>query len=393
MAFPRAILLSALLAAATVKAAPLKRATTCKVDSGHYGSITINGAALSLGNDGKFVVGGQPQQFRAGVCQTHNEDPKGYTVDTIGYIVNAYDESQCLTASVLDQTGATFSFQDCKLDANHADATQSFAWTQDYVANFAKLYFNGESNSYINDTSHSAYNLRGEGGANTDLIVGYSPNKPQTIPETHFNLNYIPSSVALPPPIKCSSQKVGQILFNNQTAASNTYSGPINAKWEAQAGTTDKFVFEQCDYSSAGFTSNADVTYGRLRPGTDLSNGEYNCYQYTGDDGATGSDNTPSASPWINGLQVQECWNSADNAPGEQLVRLNNNDNSFAFVPFPADQPQPGNEYWYTQGDYVDEYGVTQYVWDSAGIGQVYLDSSNANLTKYPPGKVTFQAS
>ncbi|SPC61362.1 uncharacterized protein UHOD_06738 [Ustilago sp. UG-2017b] len=112
----------------------------------------------------------------------------------------------------------------------------------------------------------------------------------------------------------------------------------------------------------------------------------YDCQQPRS---SSGPNNEPVDNSWINGFQVQTCSYTAD--PGLDLVKINRNDNTFNYVPF-GNGSQPDNMYWYAQAAYDTDYGVKQYQFDPKGVGQVYLSPNNANLTKFPPAKVTFKA-
>lgn len=400
MAFPRAALLSALLASASiVTAAPFP--SSCDVDLHRWGAVTILDTPLSLGDSGKIVVGGNPLYFATAVCSEKDSGSRGLEENVKGYLVNANDPSQCLTASNLDQKGATFSLQDCRFNgAGDVWSSQSFAWTFDNngASNSADGYFNGENFNFVNASSPPIYTLRTElqhpnvDGYLGELIADYTPNI-SSLPSGQLKIpmtNVPVTAPSRPPTLNCTQFTSGQVIFNNETSSSNQYNGPLNSKWEAQNDTSDQFVFEQCDYSPIGLKAQDDYVYGRMRPGTDLGNGAFTCYYLTDDIGASNSGHVPDTGAWINGFQVDACSYSAKTSL--DIVKYNKTDNTFNYVPF-GNASVPGVMKWYTQADYDREYDVKQYVWDAAGVGQVYLSPDNKNLTKYPPATVTFKAS
>lgn len=394
MTFPRVLLLSALLgSAALVEAAPT---SSCDVDLHQWGAITFNGTPLARDENGTVVIGGNPINFANAVCSQQRFGK--YEEQSKGYLVDANDPSQCLTASNLDQTGTTFYFQDCRFNgAGDVWASQSFAWDFDNngAEQTAKGWFNGENFYYVNSTSYGIYSLRAEkskpdiDGRLGKLLVDYTPDL--TAPSTPLAIPMTNVPVTAPvqsPTLNCASYQTGVMSFNNQTSASNQYNGPLNAQWEADAGTSDKFIFERCDYSPVGLSNSGDTVYGRIRPGTDLTSGGFNCYSMTGpiNNGA----NNPVSPADINGFQTQTCSYAIENYPND-IFKFNPQSNEIVYVPF-GNHSQPGVMAAYAQAAYDEEYGVTQYVWDPKGVGFVYLDKDNANLTKYPPGKITFKA-
>lgn len=358
--------------------------------------MTLDGKPLSINDSGKIVVGGNPLNFGVATCSTTYSGYKGLNEYSKGYFVNFEDPSQCVTVSHLDQSGATFGFQDCRFNgAGDVWSSQSFAWNfeNNGGTSVKQVYFNGEN--FNNNTS--IYTLKAQNtkptidGQYGELIADYTPDL-TSVPDNQLQLPaYGAPASALPPrpaSLSCSSPIEGQINFNNQTSGSNGYNGPLNDKWEPQSGTSTKFLFEQCDYPASGLKAEGDYVYGRIRPGTDVTDGGFNCYFLTDDIGAD-ENNEPTDGAWINGFQLQTC--SYTVKTGLDLVKYNKNDNTFNYVPF-GNGSQPGNMYWYNQAAYDSEYGVTQYQWDPQGVGQVYISPSNANLTKFPPAKVTFQA-
>ncbi|TKY89011.1 hypothetical protein EX895_002252 [Sporisorium graminicola] len=393
MAFPRALLLSALLgSAALTTAAPV--ASTCQPELRQWGQLTFNDTALSLGDDGDFVIGGaNPINFAVAICSYDNYGK--YEVQGQGYLVNATDATQCLTASALDEENASFSFQPCTYNGGDISATQAFAYYSDYDGgNTLPGYFNGENSKAVNSTQPPLYTLKSQynrltfDGTLGKLLVDYTPNL-TTVPATSLALplGNLPVTAPAPtddPALNCASHLIGQLNFNNQTSSSNQYNGPLNARWEADASTSDKFVFEQCDYSPAGIKAEGDVVYGRLRPSTELLHSKFQCYALEG----------AGLGPWIMGLQLQTCGYATADAQEAatsnlDVIQYNTSDNSIHWVTF-LNGTQVSEYSAYTQLDYDSEYGVTQHVWDELGIGYIQLSPDNANLTKYPPGKVSF---
>lgn len=398
MAFPKALLLSTLLAsAALIKAAPFP--STCDLDLHRWGEVTLAGMPLSLGEDGKIVVGGNPIYFASAVCSSQHLGYKGLTEQSKGYLVNANEPSQCFTVSNLDQSDTTFSLEDCRFNgAGDVWSSQSFAWIFENTgaSTGADAYFNGENYNVVNASSPPIYTLRTQNtkpsfdGKLGELIADYTPSL-TSLPSGQLKIpmtNVPVTAPATPPTLNCSESTIGQVIFNNETSSSNQYNGPLNSKWEAQSDTSDQFVFEQCDYSPIGLKAADDYVYGRMRPGSNLANGAFECYYITEDFGGDES-NKPDNNPWINGFEIQQCSYSAKKSL--DIVRYNKSDDTFDYVPF-GNASTPGKMYWYAQSDYDREYDVTQYVWDGQGVGQVYLSPDNANLTKYPPAKVTFKA-
>ncbi|SPO31159.1 uncharacterized protein UTRI_05193_B [Ustilago trichophora] len=399
MTFPRALLLSTLLAsAALVRAAPFP--STCDLDLRSWGEITIAGTPLSVGKDGKIVVGGSPVHFAPAVCSSQRLGPKWLTEQSKGYLVNANEPSQCLTVSNLDQSGATFSLEDCRFNgAGDVWSSQSFAWIfeNDGTSNDADAYFNGENYNVVNASSPPIYTLRTQNtksnfdGKLGELIADYTPNL-TSLPSGQLKIPMTKLPVdapATPPTLNCSEFTIGQVIFNNETSSSNQYNGPLDSHWNAQSNTSDQFVFEQCDYSPIGLKAADDYVYGRMRPGSNLANGAFECYYISGSFGGDES-NKPGNNPIINGFEIHRCSYSAQKSL--DIVRYSKSDNTFDYVPF-GNASTPGKMYWYAQSDYVREYDVSQYIWNHGkGVGQVYLSPDNANLTKYPPAKVTFKA-
>ncbi|CDR88944.1 uncharacterized protein SPSC_05776 [Sporisorium scitamineum] len=395
MTFPRALLLSALLGSAAL-AAPIS--STCQPALKQWGQITYDGVALSLGEDGDFMVGGpNPINFAVATCETQYIGK--YTQQSKGYLVDATDATRCLTASNLDQANATFSFQDCRYNgAGDIWSSQSFAyyWDNDGANNDANGYFNGENYNAVNSSQPPIYSFKTQydklsfDGTRGKLLVDYTPNLTSlpaasiSIPEG--NLPVTAPAQGDAPALNCESYQVGQLNFNNQTSSSNQYDGPLNSKWEADASTSDEFIFEQCDYSPSGIKAEGDIVYGRLRPSTELQDSTFSCYAFQG----TG------LGDWIMGLQLQTCAYSTADAQdtakeGIDVIKLNKSDNTVEWVTF-TNGTQTGVYSAYTQLDYDREYGVTQHVWDDLGTGHIKLSPDNQNLTKYPPGKVTFLA-
>ncbi len=148
----------------------------------------------------------------------------------------------------------------------------------------------------------------------------------------------------------------------------------MNSKFEADSSTTDTFVFQQCDYSSIGIKAEGDVVYGRIRPGSDLGNGEYSCYFLTDKPSTTG-DNKPETGEWIQGLKVDTCSYAVE--AGLDLSSTTRLANEIVYVPF-GNVSHPGQMYWYDQTAYDNDYGVKQYVWDPKGVGMAYVSPSNA---------------
>ncbi|SJX64756.1 uncharacterized protein SRS1_15572 [Sporisorium reilianum f. sp. reilianum] len=393
MAFPRALLLSALLGSAAVTlAAPVF--TPCEVNTKQWGSITYEGIPLSLGEDGSVEVGGVPINFAVATCQTTQTDR--YDSQSKGYLVNANDPSKCLTASSLDQSDATFSLQECQFNgaqmAGDVYPEQSFAWDFDSNGKLANAYLNGANSNAVNSTQPPLYTIKAQNdrysfdGSRGKLLVDYTPSLTSLPTPIQIPQNQLPVTATQPPPaLECSSHTSGQIIFNNQTSSANQYKGPINGKWEAQADETTKFVFEECDYSAAGPKNDNNAVYGRIRPATDLQDSKFQCYELT----STNYD-------WVNGVELDGCgystFNFADD-PDQPLVvpRWNKISDAIEWVIF-QNGTQLDHAYAYTQLDFDTEFGVTQYVWDAHGIGFAFVDADNQNLTKYPPGLVTFNA-
>jgi len=399
MAFQKAPLLAALLAsAALVKGAPFR--SSCDLDLHHWGTITYNGHPLSVSSSGKIVVGGKPQQFASAVCSEKDTGDRNLIEQSKGYLVDAYNPSQCVTASNLDQKGATFSFEPCMFNGQGiVSASQSFAWIFDNDGfNTAPTYFNGENGNVVNSTNPGIYSFRTQrvqpsfDGAFGNLLVDYTPNL-TSLPDNHLeipltNVPVTPQPQPYNPSLSCSTRIRGQVIFNNQTSTTNGYDGPVNSKWIAQSDTTDKFIFEECDYSSVGLKPSGDSVYGRIRPATDVADGSFNCYTLFGDLSYDDTTHEPLSNSWISGLQEGTCSYTVDGGKG--AVKYNKSDKSFDFLPF-GNGTQPGGMYWYSQLDYDREYGVNQYVYSPPSVGQVYLSKDNANLTKYPPAKVTLK--
>ncbi|GAC98248.1 hypothetical protein PHSY_005837 [Pseudozyma hubeiensis SY62] len=389
MAFARALLLSALLgSAALTTAAPISPA--CQPEPKDWGQITFNGIALSKGDDGDFVIGGpNPINFAVATCSQKYYGK--YEVQGAAYLVDATDSSQCLTASGLDQQDASFSFQDCRYNgAGDIWASQSFAYYTDYDGgNTLPAYFNGENQRAVNATQPPIYNLKSQyselsfEGSLGKLMVDYTPNL-SSVPSASLALPDRNLPVTAPaqtddPALKCGTYQVGQLNFNNQTSSSNQYDGPLNAKWEADPSTKDKFIFEQCDYSPSGIKAQGDVVYGRLRPGTELQDSKFQCYTFIG----------KGDGDWIMGLQEQTCaytTASASEAAKENIdvIKLDKSDNTVSWVTF-KNGTQVSEYLAYTQVNYDEEYGVTQHVWDPLGIGYIQLSDP-----KFPPGTVSF---
>lgn len=401
MTFAKASLLSALVASsAVVKAAPTP-SSSCKLNLHNWAQITFQGTSLSTDDSGKVVIGGNPLYFSLAECSRVDTGSRGLEEYLKGYLVNANEPSQCLTASALDQSDATFSLEECSFNkAGNVSATQSFAWFFDNsgASNAGKGWFNGEYEKVTNATNPGLYTLKAQilhpnvDGMRGELLVDYTPNI-TSLPDgqLQMEIKYTPvDAPARPPSLNCSAFTVGQLNFNNETSSSNQYNGPLNAKWEAQNDTSDQFIFEQCDYSPLGLKATDDLVYGRIRPGTDLGNGAFQCYQLNGLYGSVNSNGTSEATAaWINGIDIHGCSYSAEN--NLDIIKYNKTDNTIGFLPF-ANGTQPGVVGFWTQLDYDREFGVTQYVWDPLGVGVAYVAHDNKNLTKYPPGKVTFQA-
>ncbi|EST08904.1 hypothetical protein PSEUBRA_001626 [Kalmanozyma brasiliensis GHG001] len=398
MAFPRALLLFALLgSAAFVRAAPT--GSSCEVHLHQWGAINFNGSPLARGSDGDVVIGGNPINFANAVCSQQSFGK--YEKQSKGYLVDANDPTQCLTVSNLDQANATFGFQDCRFNgAGDVWASQSFAWDFDDngASQNANGWFNGENPNYVNGSQYGIYSLRAErskpdiDGRLGKLFVDYTPELTAPSTPLAIPMNNVPvTAPAQQPTLNCDSVQTGTMRFSNTTSASNQYDGPLNAKWEADSSTSDQFIFERCDYSPVGIDSTDSTVYGRIRPGSDATDSGFNCYTMTDPYNDDSTHNEPVEPAWINGFQTDTCTYSIPDYPRD-IWKLDTTSNEIVYVPF-GNKSQPGVLAAYTQLDYDREYDVTQYVWDPNGIGFAYLSADNANLTKYPPGQVTFHAS
>lgn len=394
------MLLSALLgSAALTTAAPV--ASTCHPNLKQWGQITFDGAALSVGDDGDFVIGGpNPINFAVATCSGGSYGK--YEGQGQGYLVNATDASQCLTASNLDQQNATFSFQDCQYNgAGDISAVQAFAYYSDYDgASDFQTFFNGENSKAVNTTQPPIYTLKSQydqisfEGSYGKLLADYTPNL-SSLPAKYLLTPYENLPVTAPaqpdaPVLKCSSHQLGQLNWNNQTSSSNQYNGPLNAKLQADASTTDKFIFEQCDYSPSGIKAEGDVVYGRLRPGIEASGTGFQCYAHDGANIRTAS------GQWIMNSQTLTCpyttLDAQDAAKNSiDVFKFDKSDNSIQWVIF-QNGTQTGQFYAYTAVDYTEEYAVDQDGVIASEVSFVQLSSDNANLTKYPPGKLSFLA-
>lgn len=394
------MLLSALLgSAALTAAAPV--ASTCQPALKQWGQITFDGTALSVGDDGDFVIGGpNPVNFAVATCSSANYGK--YEQQGQGYLVNATDATQCLTASNLDQQNATFSFQDCRYNgAGDISASQAFAYYTDYDGgNTLPAYFNGENSKAVNDTQPPIYTLKSQydqisfQGSYGKLLADYTPNLSST-PEQYISVPYNTLPVTAPgqpdaPVLKCGTHVLGQLDWNNQTSSSNQYKGPLNAQVQADSSTTDKFIFEECDYSPSGIKAEGEVVYGRLRPGTEASGTGFQCYTFYG------ANIKGNSGQWIRTTQTLNCPYTtldASDAANDSIdvIKFDKSDNSIEWVTFQKGT-QTNMYYAYTAENYEEEYDVEQAGVGASNIGFVQLSPDNANLTKYPPGKLSFFA-
>ncbi len=168
MAFQKAALLSAVIASASLaRAAPLTTRqmfpSSCTLHPKSWGSITLDGFPLSVSDSGTVVVGGNPQQFAYAVCPSENYGDRNLVSETQGYIVDAYDNTQCLTAS----TSTSLAPLSLSKTADSTEPVTSGlpspspgrSTTTEHSQN-ANLYFNGENPNYVNETSYPLYTLK-----------------------------------------------------------------------------------------------------------------------------------------------------------------------------------------------------------------------------------------
>lgn len=394
MTFQKSLLLSALIGSVVlVHSAPVA-SSTCSVDTHVWGAITTKeGLAVSTSDSGSIVVGGRPQQFMTGTCQTQDEARN--TKDTKGYLVNAYDNSKCLTVSQLERSGATFSFEQCQFDKGSISPSQSFAWYATSKEFLGKLFFSGENSSFVNASQFTSYSLKAKDGPNSDLIVDYDSN-PTSLPEP-FTVHVRPQYNSLPAQFDCSLKTAGKLFYNAQSSqnadpAYHGYEGPITVDWSATQASSDRlqFVFETCDYSWAGFNASDEFEYGRLRREEDIEQGINNCFELASGWTATGSSNEPTSNEPFNIFFRTNCADFKNDYPEHQIARLSKADNKIDYIPFKANQSTPGKLEWFKAKEYSTGYGVNVSQTDDA-VGQVYL-SADSIKSDYPPANVTFVA-
>lgn len=353
-----------------------------------YGQLQFGSDVAISNTDGTLTIGDKPQQLALASCsQGHNEDPKGYTTDYSGYIVDGYDESSCVTADSLDSITA-FSMQACQFDSSGSiSPKQTFAWRLPYTTYYSTLpiLFAGDTQGYINETHGTPYSFAtgsASDGQLADLTAIYNVDNATS----DSSLIFLGGSQDPPAAqISCSPVRNGQISFSNAT-----YTGPLNKRFEAEQDTSDAFVFEQCESTSRGFANTDTKKYGRLRPSSDETTKQYNCYHITQGPSYDQQTLQPTSEEWVYGLETVQCGDVEDYHLQEQFFELDTDSNELTFLYFNATQNAPGVFYWYTQLDYDREANITQYVWDPHGVGLVYMNPNSDFVQANPPAKVTF---
>lgn len=372
------------LSASQVLGAPT---ASCPILRGSYGQLQFGNNVAISNTNGALTIGDKPQQFALATCgQGHNEDPKGYTIDYEGYVVDSYDVSSCVTASTLDSS-ATFSMQTCQFDSSgNISPKQAFAWRLPYTTTYSTLpiLFAGDTQGYLNQTHGTPYSFAAGSSSDdqlADLTVQYNPDNTTS----GSGLVFLGGQEAPAAQISCAPIRTGQLNFSNAT-----YTGPLNKLFEAQQDTTDGYTFEQCESTSRGFVSTDTKKYGRLRPTSDNTTKQYTCYGITQGPSYDQTTLAPTDDEWVYGFDQVKCSDEEDYHLQEQFFELDTDSNELTFLYFNATQSPPGVFYWYTQLDYDREANITQYVWDPHGVGTVYLDPNSDFIQANPPAKITF---
>lgn len=359
---------------------------SCPIKQGSYGQLQFGDNIAISNTNGALTIGDKPQQFALATCGDGKyEDPKGYTTDYRGYVVDSYDVSSCVTASSLDSS-ATFSMQTCQFDSSgNIIPKQAFAWRLPYTTTYSSvpILFAGDTQGYINATHGTPYSFAAGTSSDdqlADLTVQYNPSNATSKSGLIFLGGQEPPAAQ----VSCSPFRTGQLNFSNAT-----YSGPLNKKLEAEQDTLDGYTFETCESTSRGFVNTDSKKYGRLRPTSDNTTKEYNCYSITQDPSYDQTTLAPYDDEWIYGFNQVQCSDAEDYHLRDQYFELDTETNEVSFLLFNATQSPPGVLYWYTQLDYDREANVTQYVWDPQGVGIVYIDPNSDFVKANPPAKVT----
>ncbi|PWN47598.1 hypothetical protein IE53DRAFT_371329 [Violaceomyces palustris] len=386
MAFIRdSLLITAAMISARALAAPT---TACSVPNGAYGHLEFSEyVAVSTGQDGTLIVGGKPRLVGLAQCgQPLSTSPKGYTAEYRGYIVDALDQDQCLTATS-SNSDATFTFSPCKFDSKgQVQPVQAFGWDWDYARYFngKNVYYAGQTPGFIDATNPVPFSFEAADGALGTLEAKYNPSSPTTSSHLTLSVVYQSSYPGVDPQISCTTLKSGQLHFEN-----STYNGPLNARLEADPETSDSFFFEQCISSLMGYDNSGAKRYGRLRLSSDLTDGQYNCLiDQAGI--STYPNGTLSASDWIDGFITQECDDADNYIQRSQFFEYDTVSNEVVLIAYTANQTdRPAVFSWYTQLDYDREFNVTQYVWNPHGIGAAFVTPEQ--LETHPAGTVTLR--
>lgn len=396
MVFKKSLLIAAL---ATAISSAQAAEPVCKIQAGSWNELKISGQPIGVTHSGDVVVGGAPHLFSYAVCNSKTTGTKAKNQAVEGYIVDAYNTTQCLSLGKKEAQSAPITLSPCRFNKQgHVVHSQTFAWIPNGPdAVNATAYFKGVNDEPISKKSPPKYTLHyelqhpGLNGQLGRLMADYTPNL-KALPEGQLTLSLEKHTGELPAKqavLNCTEIIEGQLIYSNATARGNTYTGPLNAIWEADAKSADKFLLQKCDYSSLGFAETSKYAYGRLRPAADQASGFVTCYSMEGPLGGSGPTAVPARRPHITSIVPKPC--TFNVAAGRELVRYNKQTKTVKFVPYPHLR-RTGSLYWYTQADYDKNFRVEQKLTSPKSIGQAYLDHDNVFLTKFRPGNVTFQA-